>query len=267
MSENKIENENQTLASISSRLEFRKMRFISAVFVFTASFALYFFTLAPTVTLVDSGELILAARTLGVAHPPGFPLYVLLAHAASLLPFGNIAVRIHLASALFAAFASAIMTLLVIEAILVASIQNTENKSKNTPGKKNNHLAKETKPNSEQNSDSISISAPAVTAGLLFAFSRTLWAYATIAEVYTLNTLLIVIIFGLMLGWRRVCLESRANQTKVSNQKLYLAALIFGLALGVHHVTVGLMLPALAVWCFQPKVLVFSRLDDFSTQY
>ena len=32
-------------------------------------------TLAPTVTLVDSGELIVAARFLGVAYPPGFPSY------------------------------------------------------------------------------------------------------------------------------------------------------------------------------------------------
>ena len=42
---------------------------------------------------------------------------------------------------------------------------------------------------------------PALSAGLLMGFSRTLWSYATIAEVYTLDTLLICVIFFLMLRW------------------------------------------------------------------
>ena len=72
-------------------------------------------------TLVDSGELIVAARFLGVAHPPGFPLYVMLAHLASLVPIGNIAVRINFASAFFAALACAMLALVVTELIVTAS--------------------------------------------------------------------------------------------------------------------------------------------------
>ena len=49
-----------------------KVRVACAATVFIASLVLYACTLAPTVTLVDSGELIVAARSLGVAHPPGF---------------------------------------------------------------------------------------------------------------------------------------------------------------------------------------------------
>ena len=89
--------------------------------VFVVALLLYTFTLAPTVTLVDSGELIVAARGLGVAHPPGFPLWVMLAHLASLLPFGNIAARINFSSALFAALACAMLTLVVTELLIVAS--------------------------------------------------------------------------------------------------------------------------------------------------
>jgi len=102
----------------------------------------------------------------------------------------------------------------------------------------------------------------ATSAGLLLAFSRTLWSYATIAEVYTLNSLLILTILFLMLRWRRCIVnnanyaatKARPNRSRPANTAydawLRAAAIVFGLALGVHHVTVGLLLPALAaiVW-------------------
>src|SRR2546430_8889196 len=89
--------------------------------VFLAALLLYSWTLAPTVTPTDSGELIVAARGLGIAHPPGVPLWVMLAHLASLVPLGNVAVRINFSSALFAALASAMLTLVVAELIITAS--------------------------------------------------------------------------------------------------------------------------------------------------
>src|SRR5215475_852262 len=89
--------------------------------VFVIALLLYMLTLAPTVTLVDSGELILAAWGTGVAHPPGFPLWVMLAHLASLLPIGNVAVRINFSSALLAALACAMVTLVVAELMITAS--------------------------------------------------------------------------------------------------------------------------------------------------
>ena len=46
----------------------------------------YLITLAPTVTSEDSGELIAAAYTWGVAHPPGYPLWCIIARLFCLLP-------------------------------------------------------------------------------------------------------------------------------------------------------------------------------------
>ncbi|MFN2138236.1 MAG: protein O-mannosyl-transferase family, partial [Candidatus Promineifilaceae bacterium] len=64
-------------------------------------FLLYWFTLAPDVLPADSGELQLAAANLGVAHPPGFPLYTLFGHLVSSLPFGPTpAYRLNLFSAI-----------------------------------------------------------------------------------------------------------------------------------------------------------------------
>ena len=89
--------------------------------VFLVALLVYSWTLAPTVTLTDSGELIVAAYGLGVAHPPGFPLWVMLAHLASLVPVGSVAVRINFSSAVFAAFACAMLTLVVAELLITAS--------------------------------------------------------------------------------------------------------------------------------------------------
>ena len=99
------------------RWSWRRVMIVCGLAVFAFSLALYVWTLAPTVTLVDSGELIVAARTLGVAHPPGFPLYILLAHLASIVPLGSVAARVNFASAIFAALASTAVTLLMLELI------------------------------------------------------------------------------------------------------------------------------------------------------
>ena len=204
-----------------------------AAVVFVGAFGLYLWTLAPTVTLVDSGELIVAARTLGVAHPPGFPLYVLLAHLVTLLPVGSIAVRVNVASALFAACASAFVALATLEAMTADRAAAPPAPSKLTP--KERRARAKAAPEAPAAPEPQAI-AFALLAGLLFACSRTLWAYATMAEVYALNSLLIAVIVWLLLRWRRTRNDRSINA----------AALVFGLALGVHHVTVGLLLPAFA---------------------
>ncbi len=240
--------------------------------VFIVSLLLYGWTLAPTVTLVDSGELIVAARFLGVAHPPGFPLYIMLAHVASLVPIGQIAQRVNFASAIFAALAASITTLVVAELIKASSIVAERRKLRKKSSRPSKRLPIAL-------TSSFLTLAPAFAAGLLVASSRTLWAYATIAEVYTLNTCLIVSVLWLMLRWRRRIIEDEKWQTSrrpptisAYDFLLYLAAALFGLALGVHHVTVGLILPALAllVWktqgleFFLSKRLLFAALISLS---
>jgi tetratricopeptide (TPR) repeat protein len=228
--------------------------------LFFVALLLYSWTLAPTVTLTDSGELIVVARGLGIAHPPGVPLWIILAHLASLVPFGNVAQRINFSSALFAAFACAMLTLVVAELIITASYLAASKRRKR---------GAQIKKTEESGVANLIVAVPAVGAGLLMAFSRTLWSYATITEVYALNTLLILVIFFLMLRWRRWIVADRThigtaiNAGKVTSQTtsydayLYAAALVFGLALGVHHVTVALTLPAIAVIVFRTQGVRF----------
>jgi hypothetical protein len=235
--------------------------FFCAGIVFFVALLLYSWTLAPTVTLTDSGELIVVARGLGIAHPPGVPLWIILAHLASLVPFGNIAVRINFSSGLFAALACAMLTVTVAELTITASYLATPKRRK--------RVAQQSKTAEESGLARLLLAAPALGAGLLMAFSRTLWSYATITEVYALNTLLILVIFFLMLRWRRWIVADRMhigtaiNAGEVTSRitsydaYLYAAALVFGLALGVHHVTVALTLPAIAVIVYRTQGVTF----------
>jgi hypothetical protein len=116
-----------------------------------ASLLVYVLTLSPTVVGGDSGELIVAACVRGVAHPPGYPLYTLLGHVFSHLPFGSVAWRVNLLSAVCDAAAAALLC---------------------------HGVARWTK------------SAWAgIASAALFAFSPLVWPYAVSAEVFPLNNL------------------------------------------------------------------------------
>ena len=66
-------------------------------------FGVYVALAAPGIEWLDAGELTAAAWSLGISHPPGQPLHALLGRALAFLPFGEIAFRVTLVSALAAA--------------------------------------------------------------------------------------------------------------------------------------------------------------------
>lgn len=187
----------------------------AAAFVLAAAFAAYGLTLAPTVTLVDSGELVAAARALGVAHPPGFPLYVALGHLASRVPLGSVAERLNAFSAIAAALAAAALVLVVGRALRTGEGPSARG---------------------------FTAAGPAALAGLLLGFGHTLWSYATVAEVYALTTLALVALLGLALAARR---------TESAGPWFALAAAL-GASTGTHHVTIALAVPSLLVLTWTP---------------
>lgn len=210
----------------------RTATFVSAAVCLVISLAVYLRTLSPAIAFVDSGELTVAAARFGIPHPPGFPLWVLITHLFTLIPIRSIAWRANFASAACAAAAAALMALLVAEMLRVARTGSEPRGPKSKPKRRT--------PSSEHGApveeSPLVIALAAAFAGLLLAFSRTLWAYATLTEVYTLNVAMIVAVFASLLHWRR----------NGDDRWLYLAAILFGAALGDHHVTVGLTLPAIA---------------------
>src|SRR5678815_5033270 len=114
---------------------------------------------------------------------------------ATLMPWGDIASRVNFASAFFGALAAGTATLVVAELGIVASYIASSKRLvaqrnlRHEKRKRSNDPAEESKRDSSM--QRLLILVPAIGVGLLLTFSRTLWSYSTIAEVYSLNTLLI----------------------------------------------------------------------------
>ncbi|MBP2648665.1 MAG: putative rane protein, partial [Gemmatimonadetes bacterium] len=90
----------------------------AALIVFLIVLTGYLVSLAPTVTFWDAGEFIAATKILGIPHPPGTPLFVLMGHVwATLLPIGAWAYRTNLLSASFSATAAGMWFLVVHESL------------------------------------------------------------------------------------------------------------------------------------------------------
>jgi len=179
--------------------------------LFTLSLALYVRTLAPTITWqhdgYDAGDLITAAFSLGIPHPTGYPTYMLLGNLFTRMPWGDLAYRMNLLSALSAALTVALvygtsMTLLRLKPCATLS---------------------------------------SVCAALLLATSRIFWSQALITEVYALNCLFFALVVYLFHKLQTHLPEwscSRVYRT------LALMAFIYGLSLG-NHLTMAFCAPLL----------------------
>jgi hypothetical protein len=104
--------------STTTELDYRPS-YRAALVVSLVTLVLYLVTLAPSTAMWDTSEYIAAAYTLGLPHPPGNPLFVIVGRVFSILPIASsIAVRINILAAICSA-ASAGMWFLITERILV----------------------------------------------------------------------------------------------------------------------------------------------------
>jgi hypothetical protein len=129
------------------------------------SFAVYLQTMLPDVGWGDIARFQYVARVWGIPHRFGYPLYIGLGRLFGILPVGNLAYRINLMSALFAALA-AVMVYLIVQRLADDWVAG-------------------------------------VSAALSFAFARALWGQAVVAEVYSLNAFLIGAVVLILLIWHQ----------------------------------------------------------------
>ena len=91
----------------------KKLENLIAVVIFIITFAIYFSTMAPTVSFWDTGEFIATSYILGVPHPPGSPLFLLVGKFFSLLPISSdIAFRVNIFSPIISALTISLLFLI-----------------------------------------------------------------------------------------------------------------------------------------------------------
>src|SRR5206468_2832704 len=173
-------------------------------------------SLAPSVTFWDAGEFIAAMKTLGIPHPPGTPLFVLMGHVWGMLfPVGEYAFRTNLLSALFASAGAGCWFLVTEEAA-------------------GRCLA------GGQSGGSTAFRTAAGAAGaLMAAFGFTNWLNSNETEVYAVATFTIGAVTWLLLRWRAT------RDTPRAPPFLLLAAYLLGIAIGNH--LLGLLVGPAAV--------------------
>ena len=171
-------------------------------------------TLAPSVTFFDSGEFLTATASLGSAHSPGYPLFLMYAKPFTWIPLGNIAFRINMATAFSASLACLGVYLLTI--FLLKDEQLVDNKR----------------------FTGFAVKAAGFAAACSFSFTPRLWLQSNHDKPYPLLAFLTAIIFYLLLKWR--------DHYKAGDEQpayVYVCTFLAGLAMGLHQ-TVVLLLPA-----------------------
>jgi hypothetical protein len=209
-------------------------RIVSAA-VFLVTLAAYTMTVNTSVPFWDSGEFIGTSYVLGIPHPPGTPLYVLIGRVFSLLPFGDVAFRVNWLSALSSALA------VLFTFVLTVRFLRYSQGEERTLG------------------DEIIAWTGGACAAFFAAFSDVFWESAIEAEVYALSSWLQVFILYLGLKWWEGLHHGEGdNRLLVA---IYLCFLCVGIHLGTFLVMPALLLiVAMANWrsLFSPRNLLWA---------
>jgi tetratricopeptide (TPR) repeat protein len=192
-----------------------------SLFVFLVSLIVYLRTMAPTASFWDCGEFIACSYILGVPHPPGTPLFILIGRVFTLIPlFEEIAARVNFLSVLSSALAVWLSFLLIVKLVGYWERKHVADHSRENVWIK------------------IGKYVGGVAGSLFLAFSNTYWSNAVEAEVYGTSMLLMLLILYLGLMW----MDRR--DTPKGSRLLILIAYLGLLSTGI-HMTVFMIMPAI----------------------
>jgi hypothetical protein len=203
-----------------------RTRLLPALVVGFVALAIAWVTLLPGLAFWDTGELQAVAPLMGTAHPTGFPTYILLGWLASVLlqPFGEPAFRMNLFSAICLAVAAGV-TVDLVRKLTGWTILG-------------------------------------MVAGIGLALTPIVWAVATHAEAHSLHLALLAILLWLLVTWdERVAVAREGQRDDRGDRYLVAAAIVFGLAVGNHSLTLLLAVPVgLYVLAVDPRIWRRGRL-------
>ncbi len=173
-----------------------------SISLFVITFVIYFSTMAPTVSFWDTGEFIATSYILGIPHPPGSPLYLLVGKLFSLIPISSdIAFRVNIFSPLISAATISLLFL-----ICNQFLDRVDTKIANKTFKIYSSFI----------------------ASLTFAFTHSHWFNAVETEVYAFSGFLTALVIYLVMRW--------SKEYKNSYHLIYLIFIsyLIGLATGLH---------------------------------
>ncbi len=206
---------------------------LGGLLVFVVTQIVYLLTLTVSAPFWDSGEFIATSYVLGIPHPPGTPLYVLIGKIFTMFPISQISARVNYLSALASSLA-ALFTFLVIVKLVRAWWR----------GRPQGRL-----------DDLIAVGA-GVTGAFFTAFGRTFWENAVEAEVYALSSLVMVLCVWLVLKWEESGRPDAAGRSRGHNHNLLLLIgyLLF-VSIGIH----------MGTFLVGPPILIFVLLISAGT--
>ena len=209
-------------------MNFKKINSITGWIVCALASTVYLLTIEPTASFWDCGEFISTAYKLEVGHPPGAPLFMLVAHLFTLLAGNNVELVAPMVNS-FTALCSGFTILLLFWSIThlgrkMISVRSDEFTPVQT----------------------ISVIGAGLVGAFAYCFSDTFWFSAVEGEVYGCSSLFTALVFWAVLRW-----EDEAEE-RFANRWLIFIAYLMGLSIGVHLLNL-LAIPAIGLVIYHRK--------------
>ena len=153
---------------------------ITSILVFVG----YMYTLAPDLTLEDSGEMAVGSFYAGVPHPPGYPVWTIYTWIfTKIIPFSNIAWRVGVSSAFAGALSCGLISLMVSRgsSMFIESVAEFKGMARRI--------------------ENWICFVSGLVSGLLIGFNGFMWSQSVIVEVYSLSMLSLTLVLVFLLHW------------------------------------------------------------------
>ena len=200
---------------------------VSAAFVLVVSAVTYLMTMEPTASFWDCGEFIASSYKLEVGHPPGNPVFQLIARFFTMFTDNmHAAVAVNAMSAICSALTVMFLYLTIVFL-----------------GKR---LVKPSEDGSCPVSRAIAIYGAGIVGALAYCFSDTFWFSAVEGEVYAMSSLFTAMVFWAMTKWYEQA------DSPYANRWIVLIAFLIGLSIGIHLLNL-LTIPALVFLFYYKK--------------
>ncbi len=200
---------------------------ISAVFVLVVSAVTYLLTIEPTASFWDCGEFIASSYKLEVGHPPGNPVFQLIARFFTMFADNmHAAVAVNVMSALCSALTIFFLHLTIV--FLAKRVIKPDADGKYSVPR------------------AIAVYGSGIVGSLAYCFSDTFWFSAVEGEVYAMSSLFTAMVFWAMTKWYEQA------DTPYANRWIVLISFLMGLSIGVHLLNL-LTIPALVFMFYYRK--------------